>query len=204
MPADEQLASIAEVTSVWAPFASLSAGEQQSLIDVSSQKILNFCRRGFIQENVTELHDGKNSAVLWLKRRPVISINQITVNGDVIDNTSGLEWTLNKNSGKLVRGNAQTSTPGFGDARFMRWWPVGTQNILVQYWAGYADVPDPIKRAVAFYCQYLRAQLSATGVFSSESIGDYSYTLNTLQSKFGIPTSVIDLIMDYVQDDGPI
>ena len=201
----EQLATADEVTAIWSGFAKIPAPAQQALINTSSKKIIGFVRRpGFAPVMRDELYDGTNTSTLWLKMRPIITINQITVNGEVIDNSDGLAWTVNTKTGQLVRGHTLGLIPNQGDPRFHRWWPRGTQNIEVQYWAGFAAVPDDVKMAIAFYCQFLRAQLAAPGVFISESIGDYSYTIDRAATKFGIPISVLDLILEYVQDDGPL
>lgn len=200
----EQLATVDEVTAIWSGFANIPSPAQQSLINTASQKILNFLRRpGIAPATQNELKDGTNTSILWLDMRPVISITTVTVNGEVVDNGDGLAWVVDTKQGKLVRGSSLVLVSGFGDPRFQRWWPKGTQNILVQYQAGFTDT-DAIKMGVAFYCQFLRNRLSASGVFSSESLGDYSYTLNATATKWGIPSNVLDLILDYVQDDGPL
>ena len=204
MAADEELVTAAEVLDAWPAFGKLSATQQQSLIDTASQKILNFCRRGFASTMLDEFHDGKNQSVIWLKQRPVISINNINVNTYALDNSDGTAWSFVAKTGRLTRGNFASIATGFGDSRFHLWWPTGVQNIEVQYWAGYAAVPDPIIRGTIAEIRYLYERLKVSGIFSAESIGDYSYSLAAVSTKWGLPDQVIDMVMDYVQDDGPM
>lgn len=204
--ADEQLCGVDDVVNLpWPAFANLPESRQQSLINVASQQIINYCRRpGFTQTSELELHDGKNTAVLWLRKRPVVGITQIIINGEVLDNSDGNAWRVNLKTGKLVRGNSWLVTPGYGHPRFGIWWPVGTQNIEVDYWAGFAAVPDPVIEATAFMAHYIYNRARVTSIYQSESLGDYSYTINSTLPKTIVPDYVADLLAPYVQDDGPL
>ena len=54
-------------------------------------------------------------------------------------------------------------------------------------------VPDPIVQATVSEVIYLQQLTRLTGIYTSESIGDYSYTLNTtLNSTMTPPTHVAD------------
>ena len=195
--ATEDLCTIADVVGAWPAFAQINANEQAKLIDVASDKILNFCRRpGFIQVTMNEFIDGSNSSRIWLSMRPVISVNSITINGEPVDNTNLDAWGFNPKTGELWRGVGQR------DNRFSRWFASGSQNIQVGYLAGYGQIPPQINRAAILYVRYLVEQFKISGVYSSESIGDYSYSLNAaLVGYGGLPAHVAALCMDYVQDD---
>ena len=203
MAAEELLCQPIDVQSAWPAFANLPAYEQASLLNVASQRILNWTRRRFLSALLTELYDGNNTAAIWLKTTPVISVASVLINynptdptqGYSVDNSTGDGWTLYPTSGKLVRG------PALGTERFNIWWPRGTQNIQIAYWAGFEAVPDPIIRATVFLVKYLHEQSKVTGIYAGESIGDYSYTLAAASARLGLPDHVVDLCQDYCQND---
>jgi hypothetical protein len=197
MPAEEQLCTISDVVDAWAPFAQVNPTEQAKLIDTASGKILKFCRRaGFIQETMNEFIDGNNLTRVWLSRRPVLNVFSLTINGILLQNTTGLEWGFNAKTGEFWRHT------GHHDIRFGRFFPKGRQNIQVGYFAGFGEVPSEINRAAIFLVKYLREQIRVSGVYSSESIGDYSYSLNAQAVGMGgLPSHVAAMCMDFVADD---
>ncbi len=198
--ADELLCQPSDVIVAFPKFGKLPDPEQTALIACASQKILNFCRRpGFLQASVTEVHNGRNCTTLYLRRRPVISVQSIVINGEApLDNSDGNAWAFDGAMGKLFRGS------GRDDPRFGWWFPQGFQNITVQYWAGYAAIPDPVVRATIFLVQYLYEINRVSFVFKTESIGDYSYELNQAAMFMTLPEVCADLLAEYVQDDGPL
>lgn len=197
MAAEEQLCTVTDVLNAWPAFAKVNPTEQAKLCDTASGKILKFCRRaGFIQETMNEFIDGNNLTRVWLSRRPVINVFQITINGELVDNPNNDAWGFNAKTGELWR------HLGYHDVRFGRWFPKGRQNIQVGYFAGFGEIPSDINRAAIFYVKYLREQIKASGVYSSESIGDYSYNLNAKALGLaGLPDHVQALCLDYVADD---
>ena len=145
---------------------------------------------------MNELHDGNNLTRLWLRRRPVLNVFSITINGDPVDNSNLDAWGFNVHTGELWR------HVGDRDIRFGRWFPRGRQNVQVGYFAGYGEIPSEINRAAIFEVKYLREQIKISGVYTSESIGDYSYNLNIQGVGYGgLPSHVAALCMDYVSDD---
>jgi hypothetical protein len=196
MPADELLAQPSDVLGAWPAFGALSTSEQTNLLNAASQVILNYCGRPFAQAMHNEYHSGSNSGRIWLNHRPVISVAAITIDGVAVDNTDGFAWTFNPGTGELVRGR------GIGSDRFSGRFSSGLQNILVTYWAGYVSVPDPIVRATIYACRWISDQTRISNIYSSESIGDYSYTLNPLFFNTMLPSHITSLCANYVQDDG--
>ena len=195
----ELLCQPADVISARSAFGVLSAAEQTTLCTVASQRVLKHCRRpGFVSAVQNEYHSGKNSASLWLRMRPVITIMSVTINTELVDNTDGQAYTFVPGTGQLVRG------PGFGSPRFQSWWPVGTGNILVEYWGGYdqnVGNPPEVTLATVFEVLYLWERGKVSGIYLSESLGDYSYTLAATSTTWGLCDNAIDLLVDYVQDD---
>lgn len=195
--AEELLCTPQQVIDAWPGFANLAATRQASLIAVASDKIARHCRRGFAQEFLTEHHDGKNLPRLWLRRRPVRVVQAVTVDGDALDNTDLTAWTFNPATGELIRGS------GLDDRRFPAWFPSGSRNIIVQYWAGYATVPDLVAEAAVKTVRWLWTldQPGGTGVMQSERIGDYSYSRADQKLDNGLPSHIAVLVQEYVQDE---
>jgi hypothetical protein len=194
--ADELLCQISDVIDVWPKFAALPATRQASLVSRASQKVLDHCRRGFIQQAVTEAHDGKNSPRLWLRRVPVITVSAVTVNGEAIDNSQGDGWTFKPRTGELVRGD------GIDATRFAQWFPSGCQNVVVQYWGGYAAVPGPVLEATCWAAKWMSDRGKISGIFQSESIGDYSYSLADPKGMpLALPDEICALLAEYVLDE---
>ena len=125
----------------------------------------------------------------------MISIETIFLNEYYLDNSLGDAWTFEGKSGKVVRGR------GNDDTRFVPYWPAGEANIVLQYWAGYQTFPDDLVCATAFYVRYLREQGRVPGIYSSESIGGWSGTLNPAALAATCPPQVLALLSNYIQDD---
>lgn len=195
----EQLALPIDVQSAWAGFQNLSLYRQTSLLSTASRKILNFCRREhFVQQTLDEFYNGQNHPRIWLRHKPIVSVMSVKVNGVALDNTYGDTWCFDSKKGSLIRGT------NLMEMRFNPWFPRGTQNVEVVYWAGFPEVPPDIVEATVQYVRYLSEQIKITGIFSEEDIGDYSYKLNTAASSMTLPKHIANLCADYVQDDGPV
>lgn len=205
MAASELTCQPQDVTNAWPQFANLPPYEQTSLINVASQAVVNYCRRNFGQQTYNDYLDGRNTATLYLSQKPVVSVSQIVVNADpsvpgsgwILTNADGNDWVLYPTEGKIVRG------PSIGIARFNWWFPMGTRNVVVTYWAGYSTIPDPVTRATVLMVKYLHDLTRFNPLFQSKSLGDYSYTLGNLMSITDgttVPGYVADLLAPYVQD----
>jgi hypothetical protein len=186
----------ADVAAAWPGFALVAPGEQAALIRTASEKIDEHCRRpfGFSAQIVTDVLDGTGRPTLWLTTRPIISVESVTIDGDALDDADGHSWTFDPYKGSIVRG------PGLRDRRFGRRFPTGVRNIVVQYYAGYDAIPARITRAAVWTVRWLHERGRVSGIFKSESIGDYSYTI--ADNNIGpLPAHVQDLLVGFVQDD---
>jgi hypothetical protein len=155
----------------------LRRADLASLISAASLMALHRTNRnGFLSETTTELYDGNNAPRVWLRRTPVTAVTAVTVNGFAVDNTYGDGWTFRPDTGELRRGTGQV------DQRFAWWFPKGLQNVEVTYTAGYSSVPADVVRAVLILVKHLADSSKVTGLFQSEKLGDYSYTLADLAS----------------------
>lgn len=197
--ATELLAQPADILAAWPAYGALPALQQASLLASASQKILNTTRAwGFFNKTVTQSLNGNGLSRLWLAFKPIITISTVTMDGVLLDNTSGYAYSFTPRTGELIRGT------GRQDLRFAYRWPHGRQNIVVQYWAGYYAVPDPVVMATVWTVRWLYDQTQQSGIYSSERIGDYSYTLNAAALSLTLPTHIMALLVDYVVDDGPV
>lgn len=57
-------------------------------------------------------------------------------------------------------------------------WPVGVNNLRVQYTAGYAAVPDPVQTACAQHVASLFRQFGRSSFLSAETTPQYAYALD--------------------------
>jgi hypothetical protein len=181
----------------WPAFGQVAASAQTRLIAAASGRVDKECRRplGLQAQNVTEYFGGPNRQSLWLKTRPVISVQMVTVNGTCLDNTYGDAWSFNPRTGRLIRGNGQD------DSHLAPWFPAGMRNIVVQYFGGYDTFPDTLVMATAWMVRWMYERGSVTGVYKSESIGDWSGTVNDGGTSNTVPSHIMDLLVDYIQDD---
>jgi len=191
------------VLAAFPKFGSLPDSEQTALIAAASQEVLDFTRRpGFIATSMSETLDGQGLPRLWLSMRPIITVSAVSINGDPLDNTAGDGWLVKPGTGMLLRGPFLGSYGvGRNDLRFGTRWPSGTQNIVVQYWGGYTEVPPPVVRATIFLVQYTYRRGLITGIYKSESIGDYSYEMGLPLTMGTMPDYIAAILAPYVQDD---
>lgn len=181
----------------WPRFGQLSPSAQGRLIAAASGKLDEAMRRpyGLAQQVVTETLDGRGLSTLWLALRPVITVMSVTVDGQALDNTNGDAWTFDGPKGLLVRGS------GLRDRRYAYRFPRGTGNVVVQYWGGYSPIPDQVVVAAAWMVKYLYDQGKVSGIYSEESIADWSGTLNPTLLAGTVPSHIMAMLADYIQDD---
>jgi hypothetical protein len=190
--------TVAQASAAWPKFAKLVAQEQADLIADASAAVQQWCRRQILEQTYTETYDGTGLGRIWLNVRPVIAVAAVLINGDPVDNTYGTAWYFKADTGELGRGSGQD------DRRFQAWFPRGSRNIQVTYAAGYQTVPNSVKRATIFVVRWLYDSGRQSWAMSSETIGDYSYTLNPMLANAPLPPPAISLLTPYVQDDGPL
>lgn len=180
----------------WSGFGRLSATAQGGFIDTASDQIDSACGRkfGFTQQSETETFDGRGQSELWLSLRPVVSVASVTLDGDPLDNTDGTAWTLDGATGRLIRG------AGREDPRFADRWPHGDDNIIVQYWGGYAAIPPKVVTATCFAVRHLYDQGKVSGAYSQETIGSYTRSIRQIALTAGLPDQVIGLLQEFMQD----
>jgi hypothetical protein len=163
----------------------------QDLIYDVSAAVITHVGQSFGLATYTETHNGADRSRIWLRNLPIVSVTSVTVEGTAIDNTNGDGWTVNPATGELRRGSGQQ------DQQFEAWFPTGLQNIVVVYTAG-AGVPREVRRAAILTVKHWVDATKNTGVFESEDLGDYSYTLSGVQVK--LPAIAEQLLAPYILD----
>lgn len=181
----------------WPGFGQLPAAAQSRFIDAASAAVDRVTRRrfGLGQQSASESFDGAGQAELWLSLRPVVAVASVVVDGEALDNADGDAWSLDGATGRLVRGR------GYGDQRFELRWPHGDDNIVVQYWGGYADTPPDVVMATAFIVRYLYDVGQVSGAISQETIGRYTRSVRLQSLDAGLPQHIMGLLQGYVQED---
>jgi hypothetical protein len=194
--AAELLCTAGDIIDVWPGFASLASTRQTSLIARASQRVLDYCRRpGFLEAEQTETFSGRNTTRLWLHRLPIVSIESVTIGGTEVDNTSGDAYGFDPGLGELWRNSGWSL------------WPSGTGNIVVAYTGGYSAVPDPVVEATCWLAKWMQESGSASTVYTSERIGDYSRTFGQQSggsANSQMPSHIAGMLEPYVLDEGPL
>jgi hypothetical protein len=110
--------------------------------------------------NITETYDGSGSQRQFLRIRPIVSVQSLTVDGIAIPASSAVTVPgyVVDGSGKSIAirsgfggpGPGQALTVGFAFLRNRRTWSFsdGIQNVAVTYTAGYTLTPPDIELAV--------------------------------------------------------
>lgn len=180
-----------EAAAAWPGLLKLPESERTALIADASAAVRDHCRRDLARAVRTEILDGRNRPRVWLSVRPVAEVLAVSINGEALDNADGEAWTVDAGTGELLRG------PGRGDPWFAPAFPTGKGNVVVEYDGGFDPIPGPVKRATILTLRRFAEAARASGVYRSESIGDYSYTLAD-DARSPISDFVANMLAPYV------
>ena len=165
-------------------------------INRATDMIETYCGHRFLRATYTdEVYSGNNGYRLPLRNWPVVSISSISNRTGDFNNPS---WTT------VDSGNYTLVTEGGKDRGLVYsaiGWPSSSGNFKITYIAGYAttaDIPGDIKEACIELVSFLYARAKATPGMKSETLGRYSYTLETPTSGKGgiIERLGLDSILD--------
>ena len=140
---------------------------------------------------VTELHCGRRSKRIRLRKRPVISVTSVSFDGSAI---AAETYALVQGGWLELVQYGDDFNPRVSWDEDQCYWPQGTNNIQVIYQYGYSAVPSDVNIA----CRMLAAHLfriDSQGNVTSKSMGPVS-------KSFGpgsIPVAVKALLSKYVQ-----
>ena len=175
---------------ILASWPGLPTAGRDDLVEDANAAVRDWLRRDILLADRVERYNGPGLPELFLRARPVVSIDRVSID-DWGDQAS---WTVDPAVGVLYLGGRR------GDPRFATRWPRGVQNVEVAYSAGLAAVPPPVRRAVVLTAQRLYEAGEKTGYMTSESIGDYSYTL--ADGLHAVPDVAQGLLVRY--QEGPL
>lgn len=173
-----------QVTSMYPQLASLAPGPLQALANAAEAYLVQVLGRDLTSGSKTQTFNGKNQSILWLNCTPVASVDSITTNGNAMDMTS-IHWDS--------EGRVSRMWKGFWNQ--VLGWDPGITNIVVTYTSAGLDqtTQDMLIGVVMTWMLDMQGKSSTV---SSESIGDYSYTMNTAFLK-GLPPYISTLIQPY-------
>lgn len=206
--ASQDLISYAEVADELSSPRNREQRVKRYITDASAA-IASYTRRVWRKEQVTQtFHEAYFAHSHWhhysyhrldgtpkplvLARYPVISIDQVTINGGN-DTLTDSDWLVDKEKGLLFRASADT-------IGLLPWYGV----VAVTYTAGYAsidDVPPDVRQA----CMTLiRHRYSSAGrdpylrSISVPGVQDESYWVGTIGDNGAIPPEVAGLLAGYI------
>lgn len=173
-----------QVTSMYPQLANLAPGPLQALANAAEAYLVQALGRDLTAGSKTQTFSGKNQSILWLNCTPVASVDSITSNGNAMDMTS-IHWDS--------EGRVSRMWKGFWNQ--VLGWDPGITNIVVTYTSAGLDqtTQDMLIGVVMTWMLDMQGKSSTV---SSESIGDYSYTMNTAFLK-GLPPYISTLIQPY-------
>ena len=145
----------------------------QTLISAASAFFIQEVGREIALTSYTDTVDGGGGTTLNLRASPVTEVTSVTVNGETIPERTtwdGQGWTLKGDQVRLV---------GYTFA-------VGLDNVVVEYTAGWATVPDDIQGAVCELAILKRNERDRLGVFSRSVPGAETTSYQVISIPVGI------------------
>lgn len=155
---------------------------------------------GFESASRTEYYDGTDAENIQLKEWPVTTISSVQYvedDGSLTDVASTF-YRANLNTGTLYAVGSVTGRFALDDGSsvftnfkpFPRW-ERGKQNIKVVYTGGYGTVPKDLEYAVYRLMDSVYAGRGSDPSKQSESIGDYSYTMQAAADRDTLVNSIV-------------
>jgi len=160
-----------------------AAGEDaylQSLLNAAAGMVDGWCNTTFVSSNVAlEKHNGTGSRYLQLRRRPVLSVSTVELDGTTYSSDA---YEIDYEHGQIIIPDDDEDSRNpriWRSANAMRiGWPLGTQNIAVSYSHGHSAVPDEVTVATCQVASGLYLSGKRQGV-QSESLGPRSISYGT-------------------------
>ena len=144
----------------------------RKLIDMTTAKINNLCKRNVSYARIYEVIDGEGDNVIWLKNYPVEKVEYIkyrTDSGNFDNDLFGGEPIednvyLDQTSGKVILLNGIQL-------------PYGSSNVKIKYYAGYVEsAPDPVNE-LPLDLKWVALMMTAESYLKSfQSSGNENFT----------------------------
>lgn len=162
----------------------LAPGPFSALANAAEAWLVKALGRDLDAGSKTAIISGTNQPVIWLKCTPVLSVESVAVLGVTMPATN----YYFSSDGQLFRGTA-------GFREHLQGWPVGIKNITVNYTSGGLAQSEQ-DMLIGTVMNWFAEQNKRSVIMSSESIGDYSYSLNTAFLR-GVPQAVNTILLPY-------
>lgn len=152
-----------------------------ALLSATEQSIEKWLGRKMLSTARTEYFSGSGRSLLILGQRPVTAVSTVRVDQNGYGGhgsdafAADTEWELGVDFFPRSLA-ADESNPGMLEA-IGGVWPEGQQNIKVTYTAGYSTIPDDFQNALHVICGEAYAMIAKGGKVTSETLGQYSYSL---------------------------
>lgn len=173
-----QLCALADVQTYLGDSAASSSAVLNALITNASAFIEQYCNRVFAQANYTETRNGRDTATLYMRQQPIVSVQSLTIDGITVQaspDTRTYGYVFDDQQ-IYLRGCARGP---FGQPeRFVR----GVQNIVMQYTAGFQVIPADVAQACI--------ELVADKFAKRNRIDKSSETLGTQQTQAYVMTDM--------------
>jgi hypothetical protein len=164
-------------------------------INRATDMIEQYCQRRFLSTAYTnELYSGDNTYYLYTRNWPITALSALSWGSGSVGSRS-FEAVDTSNYAIETQG-AKDRGAIYSEVGF----PNGSDNIRISYTAGYtqANIPGYIKEACLELVSYLYGRSKATPGMKSETLGRYSYTVESpTQGKDGLIERLgLDAILD--------
>ena len=159
--------------------------ELETLIKSVSAFIQNETDQQIVETEYKEYIDGEYTESIVLSQKPIISVESLT-----IDDEEETDYYLYKKSGIIKRKSVGFNIWPDDNPKYR--FPEGKQNIVIEYTAGYSEIPYDLQKAVWDIIKSARERKDYAGL-SKYTIGDESITW----SKGAVPSEAMDTIMNY-------
>lgn len=145
----------------------------RQLISAASSFFIQEVGRDIALTEYVDTVDGGGGSTLNLRASPVVEVTSVTVNGEIIPERSTWDsegWSLRGDQVRLV---------GYQ-------FSVGLDNVIVEYTAGWAEIPDDIQGAVCELAILKRNERDRIGVFSRSVPGQDTTSYQVISIPVGI------------------
>ena len=154
-----------------------------ALIAAASAAVEQWCAREFTSTAYTETHNGTGTCELMLRVFPVTTITKIeTLDDDAV-------------ATEITSGNRVDKRTGLLRLT-MEHFPVGHQNVVILYTAGFATIPADVQEAVVQIVAKLHADGLHDPLVVGEKLGDYEYQ-RMMWSSEGLGGTIKSLLAPY-------
>lgn len=175
-------------------FLSISGTDQDTIlqiyVDSANAFIINYLNRDIEETAYTdEVYDGPGTPALVLRQYPLISVEEVLVNGEAETESTDVTDT----EGYYIKSYDN------GILYNRAFWDRGRGIIQVSYTAGYTTIPGDLKHASLAVAGYFRNMGNKTGV-RSESLGSYSYSIANELAAMGSDLTIPDVVVKNILD----